>query len=99
MPCAETNKYIPLNEKKKRGVNKEPPPCDLEGSYYTSRQLSRALSLSMSTLAEYRRKGIGPKFVAFGYRSYRYPKEEVRRYIDEMTRASTSATQNYDLPH
>jgi hypothetical protein len=97
MHSEETKKTTAPKEKKKRGASKKKPPSDLEGQYYTSRELASALSLSMSTLAERRRMGIGPKFVAFGYRSYRYPKEEVRRYLEEMTRASTSATQNYDL--
>lgn len=76
---------------------KEIDICDLDRDYYTSRGLSNVLHLSMSTLAEYRRKGIGPKYIAVGYRSYRYSKEEVLKFINERTRASTSATRNYDL--
>ena len=86
-----------MSPTKKHIVPKETPVCDLKDNYYTSRELSGILSLSMNTLAEYRRKGIGPKFILVGYRSCRYAKEEVLKYIEEMTRASTSATKNYDL--
>ena len=82
---------------KKHIAPKGIPVCDLKDNYYTSRELSGILSLSMNTLAEYRRKGIGPKFILVGYHSCRYAKEEVLKYIEEMTRASTSATKNYDL--
>jgi predicted DNA-binding transcriptional regulator AlpA len=73
------------------------PASSLEDHYYTSRELSGILNLSMSTLAGYRRRGTGPKYIALSYRNYRYPQSEVTRYLEEMTRASTSATRNYDL--
>lgn len=76
---------------------KEAPVRELKDRYYTSKELSEILSLSMSTLAEYRRKGIGPKYIAVGYRSYRYPREEILKFIEEQTRASTSANRNYDM--
>lgn len=71
--------------------------CDLAEQYYTTRELSGLLSLSMNTLADYRRKGIGPKYISVGYRSCRYAKSEVLKYIEERTRESTSATENYNL--
>lgn len=74
----------------------EKPTYNIEDCY-SSRELSILFNISMSTLADYRRKGIGPKFVVFGYRNYRYPKDELVRYIQERTRTSTSATRNYDL--
>jgi len=70
---------------------------DLKDQYYTTRELSSILNLSMNTLADYRRKGIGPKYISVGYRSCRYAETEVLKYIEERTRASTSATRNYDL--
>lgn len=86
---------MPPTKKKTPSVNQK-PIRNLD-NHYTSRELSDLLNIAMSTLASYRRKGIGPKYVVLGYRSYRYSKEEVARYLEEMTRASTSATQNYDL--
>jgi len=74
----------------------ETPACDLKDQYYTTRELSEILGLAMSTLAEYRRKGIGPKYIAVGYRSYRYPRSEILAFIEEQTCASTSANRNYD---
>lgn len=76
---------------------KEIPACDLTDQYYSTRELANILSVSMSTLAQYRRMGIGPKYIAFGYHTYRYARAEVLKYLEERTRASTSATRNYDL--
>lgn len=73
------------------------PVFNFEDSYYNARELSRLLNVSMGTLADYRRKGIGPQYISVGYRSCRYAKTEVLKYIEERTRASTSATRNYDL--
>ncbi len=73
------------------------PALDLKEHYYTPKELSGILNLSMSTLAEYRRNGLGPQYISVGYRSCRYAKTEVLKYIDERTRASTSATKNYNL--
>ena len=86
----------PVAKRKPRTYQK-PKVCDLGADYYTTREVARALHVSVSTLCAYRRKGIGPKYSVVGYRTYRYPKEEVMRYVREMTRTSTSATQNYDL--
>ena len=73
------------------------PAFNLENCYYSTRELSGLLNISMSTLADYRRKGIGPQYISVGYRSCRYAKTEVLKYIEERTRASTSATRNYAL--
>lgn len=83
--------------KQKPTSSKQEPDDELRDRYYTSRELSGILNLSMSTLASYRRRGNGPKYIALGYRSYRYPREEVVRFLEEMTRTSTSANRNYDL--
>ena len=89
---------------KPKPVERKPKPkpkpkrvCDLGEDYYTTKEVADALNLSVSALGEYRRKGIGPKYTVVSYRSYRYSKAEVMRYLQEMTRASTSATRNYDL--
>lgn len=71
--------------------------CELKDKYYTPRELSDILGISMNTLAEYRRRGTGPKYIAFGYHTYRYARAEVLAFIEERTRASTSATRNHDL--
>lgn len=76
---------------------KKTPVCNLEDHYYSTKELSGILGLSMSTLAEYRRRGIGPKYIAVGYHTYRYARAEILKYIEEKTRTSTSATRNYDL--
>jgi len=81
----------------KHEASEKTPIFNLKEQYYTSRELSNLLRLSMSTLAEYRRKGIGPNYIVAGYRSYLYSKEEVIKFVEERTRASTSATQNYNL--
>ena len=85
---------------KPKPVERKPKPkrvCDLGEDYYTTKEVADALKLSVSALGEYRRKGTGPKYTVVSYRSYRYSKAEVMRYLQEMTRASTSATRNYDL--
>ena len=89
---------------KPKPVERKPKPkpkpkrvCDLGEDYYTTKEVADALNLSVSALGEYRRKGIGPKYTVVSYRSYRYSKAEVMRYLQEMTRASTSATRNDDL--
>ena len=83
----------------KKYVTAEATPVvdELKDLYYTPQELSSILGLSLSTLAWHRRQGTGPKYVAFSYHTYRYSKEEVARFIEEMTRTSTSATRNYDL--
>ena len=78
-------------------VPEEPTVCKLTDQYYSTRELAGILGISMSTLAGYRRQGIGPKYIAFGYHTYRYARAEVLKYLEERTRASTSATRNYDL--
>ncbi len=85
---------------KPKPVERKPKPkrvCDLGEDYYTTKEVADALNLSVSALGEYRRKGIGPRYTVVSYRSYRYSKAEVMRYLQEMTRASTSATRNDDL--
>jgi hypothetical protein len=76
---------------------KEITACELKDQYYTSRELADILGISMNTLADYRRRGTGPKFIAFGYHTYRYAKADIFAYLEERKRASTSATRNYDL--
>ena len=71
--------------------------CELKDQYYSPKELADILGISMSTLAGYRRKGIGPKYIAFGYHTYRYARAEILKYLEEKTRTSTSATRNYDL--
>ena len=67
---------------------------DLEGGaeeyYYTTKELSGLLNLAPSTLAGYRRSGVGPKYISLGYRTCRYARAEVLAYIAEHARMSTS---------
>ena len=67
---------------------------DLEGGpeeyYYTTKELSGLLNIAPSTLAGYRRSGVGPKYISLGYRTCRYAKTEVLAYMAERARMSTS---------
>jgi hypothetical protein len=82
---------------KKYVIPEEVSTCDLKDQYYTPRDLSCLLGISIGTLAGYRRKGVGPKYIAFSYHTYRYARADVLQYLEEKKRTSTSATQNYDL--
>jgi predicted site-specific integrase-resolvase len=82
---------------KKYVIPEEVSASDLKDQYYTPRELSGLLNISIGTLAGYRRKGVGPKYIAFSYHTYRYAKADVLKYLEERKRTSTSATQNYDL--
>lgn len=81
---------------KKRIITELPIP---EYPYCTSKELADFSGIHMQILTSWQRKGNTPQYAAVSCRSYRYPKEEFHRYIEERTRASTSATQNYDLQH
>jgi excisionase family DNA binding protein len=85
MPCIQKDNPLEL------------PTYDPEEESYTTKQLAKLLGVSIHTLAKWRRQGNSPRYAVIGYRSRRYPKAEVIKYIQERTRASTSATRNYDL--
>ena len=58
----------------------------------TTKEVSFFLGVSLSTLARYRVKGTGPKFVKFGDEkqcTIRYREEDVEAYIKGSLRAST----------
>jgi len=61
-----------------------------EEYYYTTKELSGLLNLAPSTLAGYRRSGVGPRYISLGYRTCRYAKTEVLAYMAERARMSTS---------
>ena len=72
---------------------KLPDPAEgLEDYYYSTKELSGLLNISPSTLSDYRRQGIGPQYIQVGYRTCRYPKAEVYKYLEENRRNSTSDT-------
>ncbi len=79
-----------------RSFNKRPSKTipDLENGteeyYYTTKELSGLLNLAPSTLAGYRRSGVGPKYISLGYRTCRYARTEVLAYMAERARMSTS---------
>jgi|TARA_B110001454_G_C12426108_1_gene311509 predicted DNA-binding transcriptional regulator AlpA len=52
---------------------------DKYGSSLTSQQLAGFLCLSIHTITDYRRKGIGPKYLRIG-RSIRYKLEDVLQW-------------------
>jgi hypothetical protein len=58
--------------------------------YYTTKELSGLLNLAISTLAGYRRAGVGPNYISLGYRTCRYARSEVLAYMNERARMSTS---------
>jgi len=62
----------------------------VEEYYYTTKELSGLLNLAPSTLAGYRRSGVGPKYISLGYRTCRYARTEVLAYMAERARMSTS---------
>ncbi len=61
-----------------------------EEYYYTTKELSGLLNLAPSTLAGYRRAGVGPHYISLGYRTCRYARTEVLAYMAERVRMSTS---------
>ncbi len=66
------------------------PGKDLKGYFYTTKELSDLLNLSVATLSTLRRNKMGPKYFVFGYRTYRYARADVLAYIEERTRKASS---------
>ena len=57
----------------------------------TDEQTSEALGVARQTLAIWRLRGLGPKFVKVG-RSVRYRDQDLLAYIESRVRRSTSDT-------
>ena len=50
--------------------------------FYTSKQVAEMLGVTVMTLCNWRRKGIGPLFIRFGPRSIRYRKSRMHAFIE-----------------
>jgi hypothetical protein len=58
--------------------------------HYTPKELSKLLGISIPLLTYLRRTGRGPKFIKFGFRSIIYAETEVRTFLQQQERLSTS---------
>jgi predicted DNA-binding transcriptional regulator AlpA len=56
------------------------------GEALTEVALARWLGLSVSTIRDWRRRGVGPSFVKFG-RAVRYFPADIAKFIHQMPRA------------
>jgi len=54
--------------------------------------LAKALQVTESTLARWRKDGTGPPWVAYGPRSIRYPADELERWKDERRNKREAAS-------
>ena len=64
-------------------------PLDPADMHLTPPELAKRLRLHVVTLANWRVKGKGPKFVKFG-RAIRYPLSRVEAWETEQTRSNTA---------
>ncbi|KAB2666569.1 helix-turn-helix domain-containing protein [Brucella tritici] len=60
-------------------------------TYYTAEELSRVLSVSVPTLARWRVKGTGPKYIKRGGRVL-YRDDELQAWEERNTRVATRDT-------
>lgn len=67
-----------------------PDRLTLDQQYYSPKELSDLLGISMSLLSKLRLSGKGPKYIKISYRVLRYPMTEVAKYIEAYKRQSTS---------
>ncbi len=58
--------------------------------YFTPRQTAHYLGLAFGTLANMRMRGDGPPFIALSPRAIRYEKEELKMWLTNRRRVSTS---------
>jgi len=58
--------------------------------HYTPKELSTLLGITIPLLTYLRRTGRGPKYIKFGFRSIIYSETEVRKFLGEKERLSTS---------
>ncbi|MDR4485374.1 MAG: hypothetical protein R3B95_19610 [Nitrospirales bacterium] len=56
----------------------------------TPQQVARNIFTTIGTLAKWRLKGIGPRFIKLGPRSIAYPKAELQSWLESNLRQSTS---------
>ena len=50
----------------------------------TTKQVARMLGLAPYTMAKFRRKGMGPKYLQLGKNTIRYKKTDVIAWIDQI---------------
>lgn len=67
-----------------------PDHLNLDKQYFTPKELSDLLGISISLLNKLRLSGKGPKYIKVSYRVLRYPLTEVAQYIEAYKRQSTS---------
>ena len=60
--------------------------------HYAPKELARLLGITIPLLTYLRRTGRGPKYIKFGLRSIIYSETEVRKFLNEQERLSTSDT-------
>jgi predicted DNA-binding transcriptional regulator AlpA len=66
---------------------------DIDGCYYSAKELSEFLGVSVRTLSNYRAKGWGPKYFKFGHRTCRYAMKDILQYIqDNKSNSNTGAS-------
>ena len=50
--------------------------------YLNAADASKLLGIAVQTLANYRHRGIGPKYAVWGKRGIRYPKSDLIKYME-----------------
>lgn len=70
-------------------MRNEPPEADWP-ALLTEKQAARFLGFSARTLQSWRSRGGGPRYVSVSPRCVRYRPEDLRRWIEERVRTSTS---------
>jgi hypothetical protein len=66
-------------------------PAANDAEYLTPAQAAQLLGVKVNTLEIWRTQGRGPPFVKLSRNAVRYERARVLRYMQEHTRASTSA--------
>ena len=51
----------------------------------TTRQVAKMVGLAPYTVAKYRMKGVGPKYLQLGRKTIRYKKSDVLAWVDQIT--------------
>lgn len=67
-------------------------PASLAGRLYSPTEASQYLGVALQTLAHWRVRGSGPKFIHLSKRCVRYSEMALREFVEQRTRAATCET-------
>ena len=62
------------------------------GPYYSPESAAQYLDIPLSTITDWRQKGVGPKFLRVGRRLIRYTKAELDAFMASSAGAASGAT-------